>query len=131
MISAEDTAFVDGTAQNQFAVFEVDLAVIEIARFGIQHFASLQVVLFLVILHPADDEQPFQRLVFVLPFAVYTDRVRYIDQQAREDALIQSVFGLIQVDHRKLFAGFVIHRCPFAKHGADLSPDGDAHHQKD
>ena len=128
LVSTEEAAFVERATENKFAILEVYLAVVELTRLRIKHFASLEFAVFL--LHATDDHQPFEQSIVVFVLALEATETGISDQHFGDFAIIETVRAAVEVNDRAALAGLVIYGFPVAKNSRHLCGESHSCHQQ-
>ena len=115
LVAAKEAVFVQRTAENQITVLGIDLAVVELAGFGIKDFAAVQTVVLFVVLHSANDDQSDNGRIMVIPFTRLAAQVGTVHEHFLYLAVEKSIGTLINRHDRSYFTGLVIHRLPVTK----------------
>lgn len=120
LVAAEEAAFVERAAEDEMAVFGIDLAVVEPTGLGVENLAADELVMFLIVRHAANDDESDDGCVMVFVLAGLALKVGAVHEHLGYLAVIESVRTLIDGNDCTYFAGFVIDCLPFAKDGREL-----------
>ena len=129
LVASEEAAFVERAAEDEFAVFRVNFAVVELAGFGIEDFAADELVFFLVVTHTADDDESFERFVVVFPFALVTFESGFSDEHFGDFAVIEAVGTFVDGNDGEIVSRFVIDCFPFSEDEIDLRRGRNSEHK--
>ena len=120
MVAAEEAAFVERAAEDEMTVFGIDLAVVELTGLGVEEFTPDELVVFRIVLHAADEDEPDEGSVMVVSRTFIADEVRGAHEHLRDLTVIQSVGTAIDGHDGIAVAGLIINGLPVTEDLVDF-----------
>lgn len=118
LVATDEAALVKAAAEDQLAIVKRNLAIIELAAFGVEDLTTTEDTVFR--LHGVYDDQADDRLIVVFPLARDTERIERFDQELHDFAIVKPIRTLVDIDDRARLTSLVVNGFPIAEHLVDL-----------